>query len=322
MKILKSKKMELPPICFVTDRKELESLPIGVPYIYGLPVEEKYILTLLEYQILYKNALETKLPFDWELILTEAGFKNTIPKEFDEDSYFDISGEESSLSYSSLENYVNNYDCVINLDKLKALYIIPTFFQNLEKSIEVNLHNFTLYNPYLYSKKLDGVYGGLEPTGIDRNLIIIDISGSIPQAITASQIIFAKTLTCCYYADLLVTGSKTILINYNDVINIDVEELFDKIGRNNDQAEYKALVSERRIYNNVICFGDNDNPGEHWKTGDKRLSDREGQKINNWEVNHLISLHTTSNVQLAGYCRWFTPNSIEHISDWVHYIKQ
>ena len=44
----------------------------------------------------------------------------------------------------------------------------------------------------MYNKKLEGMYGSLDLVTPDRNLIIIDISGSIPKAVSTTCLILSK----------------------------------------------------------------------------------------------------------------------------------
>ena len=159
--------------------------------------------------------------------------------------------------------------------------------------------------------------GYSEIVGSDRNLGILDFSGSIPVSIITTTAILAKLMSRTFYADIMITGSITKLFKYEELDQIDLLAEAKSIGRNNDQAYFKKLVSVPMVYNTVFSFGDNDHPGYGWKLGDMKISDEEGKKICNWKVNKVISLHTKSNTDQTGYTRWFEPKEIEHVKDWL-----
>jgi hypothetical protein len=40
-----------------------------------------------------------------------------------------------------------------------------------------------------------------------------------------------------------------------------------------------------------------------------------------WEIEKLISFHTSSTEQIAGYADWFTVDEVEKINGWVKYLN-
>ena len=159
--------------------------------------------------------------------------------------------------------------------------------------------------------------GYSEIVGSDRNLGILDFSGSIPVSIITTTAILAKLMSKTFYADIMITGSVTKLFKYEELDQIDLLAEAKRIGRNNDQECFKNIVSVPTAYNTIFSFGDDDYPGYPWKSGDVKISAEDGKKICNWKVNKIISLHTRSNVEETGYTRWFEPKEIEHVKDWL-----
>jgi hypothetical protein len=74
IELLTSKKFKLPTLFFITDKKDIKDLAVGLPFIYGAPTDKKYFIQLLEWEVLYKRALQTGLPFNWEKILKDNGY--------------------------------------------------------------------------------------------------------------------------------------------------------------------------------------------------------------------------------------------------------
>ena len=206
----------------------------------------------------------------------------------------------------------------IDTNKLKDLKVFPVWLDKIEKAIETNIHNFAMYNPNMYNKKLEGMYGGLEFTSPDRNLIICDISGSMTKAIATFILLYSKTMAETFYADILVTGSISIVYPYELIHTLDVDKVYAEVGRSNEGDIFKVLLSEEKHYKTAIVFGDNDHPGGY---AAKRISDEDGKKLCKWKIDKVISFHKNNNVDLAGYARWFSPREVEKISNWVKYLN-
>lgn len=335
MKLLESKKFEIPKVFLVWDKEELKTLPIGIPFIFAEKHLESKLIRLLEFEVLYKSAIRTGFPFNFKKLLKESGYKDmqsfwmvhTVAQDYTTDS---IDSTDSTIDLNSfpsytLSDFVKDNSCIVNIDKLKELNVFPVWFDTIEKSIKTNIHNFAIYNPNMYNKKLEGMYGALEFTSPDRNLIIIDISGSIPKAVSSTVLIFAKNLAESFYADLLITGSKSTLYDYSELYKLDVENIYIENDMGNDQVYFKELVSSiDKNYKTAIVFGDNHSPCQAWRNKynkrTKEISKEDGKKLCKWNIDKLISFHTTSNKEIAGYADWFDAKEIENIKDWVVYL--
>lgn len=334
MQQLKSKKFRLPVIYFVSSRDEIDKLPVGIPFIYGDEKDKDYFVRLLEYEVLYTAAKATGYPFNFEKILKDNGY-DLIRFDFCSDFFFDPSVDSHTLaeilakedlsdlkenSRLKLLEFVKDSSVYVDIEKLKELKIIPTWLDNIEDAVKTNIVNFITVNPNMFNKKLGGMYGGIEMTPPSRNLIIIDISGSIPRGVSSTCLTLAKHLVTSLYADLMITGTKTTLYPYEEIHSLDIEKLYDENGMNNDQKYYKALVTrEVKRYKTVVVFGDDHSPCDKWNSG-KAITEKTGKEINKWEVEKVISFHTRNHSKIAGYARWFTPKEIEHIENWVQYL--
>lgn len=317
IKLLSSKKVPLPMVYLVDSDEDVGTIPLGIPFVRGNFDLEKQYIKLLEYEILLKSALASGLPFCWRRILEENGYKNlrtfvAMSCMKDDDSYF----------VKSVSDYLEDISYLVDLEYLKNLNLIPSWFsKNIEENIKINILNTILYNPNRYNKKLGLVSGDVSLINPEKNLIIIDISGSIPVSISKSILLLGKTMSNSYYADLLITGSKSTLYDYDEVGNLDPDAIYEENGKDNDQTYFKKIVSQYRKYNNVIVFGDNHSPGMKWRNDYNKdtefIHDAEGKKLCNWEVNKIYSFHTTSDTTLAGYGEWFNTRNIEYMKDWV-----
>ena len=340
MKLLESSRLKIPRLFLVSSKEELAELPIGIPFIYGDSSIEEYIVRLLEYEVLYQNAIKTGFPFDFKKILKDNGFDDITDFSWHETVYMDYTTEGiitedldisdfhriDEKSGKGFKEFVKDSSCYVDMQILKNLNVFPTWLNDIEEAIRTNIHNFAVFNSNMYNKKLEGMYGGIELSSPPRNLIIIDISGSIPKAVSSTTLTLAKNLGETFYADLLITGSKSTLYLYEELHRLNVETIYNENGTDNDQTYFKNLVTlGKKIYKTAIVFGDNHSPCYPWsnKYNKKTLeiSREDGKELCLWEVDNVISLHTTSDTHLAGYADWFSPTNIQYVKDWVKYLN-
>lgn len=332
MKLLTSTRLTIPEIMFISDRNEIKELPIGIPFIYGDAQDESYLIRILEYEVLYKKAIESGYPFNFKKILIDNGFIDIEDFSFSscfymnfvtngiiekDEVFFD---KETKLSINRLKDFVRDGSVYVDIQKLKELNVFPTWLDKIEDAIKTNVQNFAVYNPHMYNKKLDGMYGGLIFTPPSRNLIIIDISSSIPRAVSSTCLTLSKNLAETFYADIMITGSITVLFLYEELYKLNIETIYE-IGMGNEQTYYKSLVtSDVKEYNTVIAFGDYHSPCDRWE-GKSSISITDGKALCKWSVKKLISFHTKTDKEIAGYAQWFSPLETEKISNWVEYLK-
>lgn len=341
MELLKSKKFKLPTLYFLTDRKEIKDLSTGVPFIFADNKTKKYIIRLLEYEILYQRALATGLPFNFKKILKDNGFgdlkdlwynANTVYMDYKTERYdkmdFDLEKELDFIFEDShqFKKFVRDSSAYVDIQKLKDLNVFPIWLDKIEKAIETNIHNFAIFNNNMYNKKLEGMYGSLDLISPDKNLIIIDISGSIPKAVSSTCLTLSKNLAETFYADLLITGSKSTLYPYEKIHTLNIKTIYEQNGMDNDQAWFKKLVSsDKKHYRTAIVFGDNHSPCGAWSNkfnkDTKTISREDGKKLCQWSIDKLISFHVNGTKYTAGYADWFEPIEVEKIDKWVEYLN-
>tara|TARA_R110000868_G_scaffold14426_4_gene67206 strand:+ start:23345 stop:24337 length:993 start_codon:yes stop_codon:yes gene_type:complete len=330
MELLQSKIVRLPIIYLIEDAKELATIPLGIPFIKGSRRDYKHYVRLLEFEILLKSALATGLPFNWEKILLAKGYKNLYRAKAqshnfiykNDNSKFDFEDYElDDVNPSTPKEFVADISYVVDLDCLKDLKVIPTWFsETIEEAVKANILSSITWNPSLYNKKLDNTSGAVTLASPDRNLIVIDISGSIPKSIAKACLLLSKTMVTQFFADLIITGARSGLFDYTEVDALDLDQVYTDYGQNNEAKDFRKIVSQHRNYDNVIVFGDNHTPLDSWNK-DVVLSKKQGYDICNFKVNKIISFHTTHPGKLAGYADMFDCSNVEHIQDWVKELK-
>ncbi len=336
MKLLESKKLKLPQVYLIEDKSEIKNIPIGIPFILSNPNMEKYLIRILEYEVIYQNAIKLGYPFNFKKILLERGYtditdfsyQNTVYMDYvtedmlsSEDLEFEIHAISNGKGVDLLKDYIKDSSCYVDITKLKNLNVFPVWLDKIEEAISTNIHNFATFDNNIYNKKLEGMYGGLSLTSPNKNLIVIDISASIPKAVGTTCLTLSKNLAESFYADILITGRETILFEYENLGNFDPTTAYDLYGNSNESIMYRALVTNSvKHYETAIVFGDNHSPCDSWSS-EKRISREDAQKLCKWKVNKLISFHTTSSTEIAGYADFFSPTETENIKDWVKYLN-
>lgn len=338
MKLLKSNKFKLPTLYFISNRDEISDLPIGIPFIYGDKSTESHIVRILEYEVLYQKAVASGYPFNFKQILTDEGYTGLRDCSFSHPVYMDYvtsgdmdsgsdwdidKAEDIKVSRGLFDTYIRDTASYIDISKLKELNIIPIWLDTIEDAITTNIHRFATFNPNMYNKKLGGMYGAMELSDPGKNLIIIDISGSIPKGVSSTCLALAKHLVETFYADLIITGTISTLYNYEEIGSLDIDTIYETNGLNNDQTHFKNIVTKDvRKYRTAIVFGDNHSPCYPWQEAISSISREDGRKMCQWSIDKLISFHTSSTDKTAGYADWFTVDdrNVEKIADWVKYL--
>jgi len=331
MKLIQSPRVPLPLIYLIENEMELFKIPLGIPYFIGNMDHYADYVRILEYQVLLSSARKTGLAFKWDLTLKDAGFSSHVSPDVDQSltiKRFIKDGDK--VHYSK---YLSEIDYVVDVEYLKSLHVVPEFFSDLENNIKSNIVNSIMYNPFLYNKKHELMIGDVELNSQERNLIIIDISGSIPKSISKTCLLLSKTMSTSFFADLLITGSKSTLYEYENVHKLDINTIYDQNGMDNDQVYFKNLLSHHRKYNTAIVFGDEDNPSYKWSNphnsssgqfgASKNMTDEEGRSLNQWHIKKVLSLHKRSKTEIAGYARWFKKELVECVQkEWVKYLEE
>lgn len=326
MKLLTSKKMHLPVIYLVENNKDIASLPLGIPFIKGKIKEYNDYVKLIEFEVLLRSALKSGLPFKWEQILRENGYKNLYKfTAYSEKCCYCTSTEKVELDDhdftetegTTISELIEDISYQVDSDVLKELKVIPSWFsEKVEDGIKSNILDSIKWNPGFYNKKLGDVSGAITIGQSNKNLIVIDISGSIPTSVGKACLLLSKTMSHLFYADLIITGAKSKLFDYTEIEALDVNDIYRRFGDNNEAADFRRIVSESRNYDNAIVFGDNHSPLQVWNTN-RAISFTQAYDICNFKIGKIFSFHTTNFERRAGYADMFDCPNIEYVENWV-----
>lgn len=182
-----------------------------------------------------------------------------------EDRYFDgvDNSNANTTTEITFEKFVGS-ECHVNIEVLQQLHLLPKFIGDIVECINSNLVGAQWWEGY--NKRLNCCCGNMDAGGKAKpNLIILDISWSIPRGVSNAMLQLIGTLTNTCKADLIVTGAKTFFWEYGTELP-SPEEIREMIPLGNEAVMFDKILDDLgdRAYGTVIAFGDNDNPGRDW----------------------------------------------------------
>lgn len=160
-----------------------------------------------------------------------------------------------------LNEYWGQLDTVVDIVKLQQLQLLPTF---LDKIVEATLARADdLRWQEGYNKKRGLCVGNYSDLIQADNLLIIDVSASIPRGVSSTMLALADTLREQMKADLIITGGCSKFWEYGAELP-SPQELRDMIPLGNECYQFKNILKNKifgNTYDNVVAFGDYDCPG-------------------------------------------------------------
>lgn len=204
----------------------------------------------------------------------------------------------------SIETYMGDLSSCVNMEVLQTLKLMPKFIGDILDCIKVNSVSPILWREG-YTKKLGACLGNYNTAPQLKNLIILDVSGSIPRGISATMISIIDTLREQVSADLIITGSNSRFYSINDKLP-DPQTIRNQFGYGNESFEFFAILNEHisnNHYGHVFSFGDNDTPAYDWSLF----------QVCNAKVNAVHHYHTGAHYRYnkdneetwkTGYAKW------------------
>ena len=263
--------------------------------------------------------LDGEETYDTEDVELERG-TSTVTEDYRE--FTGTEGERVVRRVSS-DDFFADAGARVNVEQLQALGLLPQFMSDIADAISLNLTSSIMWRE-CYNKRLNECVGDFQVSGVAPNLIILDISGSIPEGISKTMLQLVDTLRSQASADLIVTGGSSYYWPADSELP-SPEWIRDNVSRSNESDMFLDILENRlsgRHFGNVISFGDNDSPyyeGSyfwHSMPGDvyERKIDAAGYTI---QVDRVMHYHTFMNDRETGYARWVAranPN-VEQVFD-------
>lgn len=209
----------------------------------------------------------------------------------------------------------------VNVETLQALGLLPKFMDDAADAIRINLENRMRWRE-CWNKRLDAAVGDVGYGTEAANLIILDISGSIPEGISATMLQLVDSLRSQTNAEVIITGSTSMYWGDGEDLP-DPEWIRRHIGYNNEAKRFFEILRDHvagRHFGNVISFGDNDSPYYRFSREDTP----ENNPVIGVQVDRVLHYHTTYEME-TGYARWvkiFCPDAEQVIdTSWCEVMR-
>lgn len=206
----------------------------------------------------------------------------------------------------------------VRIEELQQLNVLPHFLGEIKDAISSNLNQVAWADGW--SKKYDCNLGSYSMAPEARNLIILDVSASIPSSISSTMVCLIDTLRTQANADLIITAGTSRWWARGEELP-SPEELSVMVGSGNESEQFNQILRDHvlgRRWGNVVVFGDYDCPD--WRARyEIPTEDKAGTT-----VGRVLGFHTRQKV-MPGYGKWtlglVDPWNIEYDIDWVREVR-
>ena len=227
---------------------------------------------------------------------------------------FDNKGDEVIEKKLSIEQYAGDLSAYVNIEVIQSLHLMPQFIGDILDCVRVNLVSANKWSEG-YNKKLGATVGNFNRSSQLPNLIILDVSASIPRGISATMLALIDTLRTQCNADLIITSTCSKYYGLNDKLPTP-QNLRDTFGYGNESEMFIDILNTRvagRHFGHVFSFGDYDMPSYEWL----RCENTKIEKVHHF---HTIKLDSTG---YAKWCKMVDPDVQEEFdNDWCSVIRR
>lgn len=243
-------------------------------------------------------------------------------------------GEADLWKERDIEEYLGDIGWQVKIEELQALSVLPTFLDDISTAVRRNLQSQMWMDGW--NKKLQAPLGSFTMGADAPNLIILDVSSSIPHGVAATMVSLIETLRSQANADLIITSSTSIYIRAGEPLP-SMRKLGGIVGGGNEATQFYTILNEHvfgKHWGNVIVFGDNDSP--EWiadyelRYGRTHLPEEDRRWVPNsallaaTTVDNVLAFHTYYQ-QMPGYGRWCNRLPVKPEvtinTDWVRWMK-
>lgn len=326
------------PKLYICERNEAEKCRrLGVPYLIKPKgwTDDKIIKAVLW------RTLKKKFPYiKWKELFNineRAANKVFVPSEHRENPGFDTTGESSpdmevsvngeyrstgggldandKIDFSSeeydeltIDKYIGDLGFYVNIEELQQLKLLPVFLDDIANAIKVNIMNTSYMDGY--NKKLECNMGSWKGGDQAPNLIVLDVSASIPSGVAGTMVSLIETLRNQANADLIITSGRSEYWAANTELPIP-DRLSKMIGGCNECVQFYNILREHVLgkhWGNVIVFGDQDSPLRHdiqWSVRNGKTTNISEHELQSTRIDRIMGFHTNSKV-MPGYGLWAT----------------
>lgn len=288
----------------------------GIPKIRSVIVEDYSATGVIEDNVIDDDVQVSDNHTNCDSIMPTEDQDIVVPIATDYRCF--TNGPCDSHTEIDLAAYVGDMSSNVNLDVLQTLKLMPKFVGDIMDCIKSNVVAGTLWSEG-YNKKRNATVGNFDRSKQLKNLIIVDVSASIPVGISATMLTLVDTLRTQVQADLIITGGQSRFYPYENELP-SPQEIRNTIPRSNEGQQFYAILRDHiagNHYGHVISFGDDDNPG--WYIN-------QTCNLGGTIVEHVHHYHTYRNNRSTGYALWCEELSnkpiVSYDTSWCNVIRK
>lgn len=224
-----------------------------------------------------------------------------------------------------IEDYIGDMNSYVNIEILQRLRLMPAFIGDILDCVKLNIGS-GLYWSEGYNKRRGLPVGRYNSSPQLPNLVILDVSGSIPRGISATMISLIDTLRTQLSADLIITSTHSRFYPMGSTLP-KPQRIRNMFGYGNEDVDFFGILTKEirgRHYGHVFSFGDFDTPDyREFKKHPEKWS------LEGTTVEHVHHYHTgkwaygQKNLK-TGYAEWCHMLSKAPMEDydtsWCHVI--
>lgn len=221
----------------------------------------------------------------------------------------------------NINDWIGTSEFVVDVMRLQQLEMLPKFLSDIVSATYTRGED--LHWEEGYNKKLGICSGNFTDIQGSKNLLIIDVSASIPTAVSSTMLALADNLRQQMSADLIITGGKSYFWAAGEELP-SPQKIRDMVPRSNEDIMFKRIMKEHvfgNTYDNVIAFGDNDRP--YWYDPKINIPPTRIGKLYSFRVwdDYDEKVHPNQKSEPVGYANWVKyacPEcDYEYDIDWV-----
>lgn len=234
-------------------------------------------------------------------------------------------GQHDMITVHSLdiEDYVGDMSSYVDLEILQRLQLMPAFIGDILDCVKLNVSSGIRWREG-YNKKRGLPIGRFNASPQLPNLVILDVSSSIPRGISATMISLIDTLRTQLTADLIITASSSRFYPMGAELP-DPQTIRDKFGWGNENHDFFGILNTNirgKHYGHVFSFGDNDTPYYDTFNRDYSLAGTKVEMVHHYHTGTAWYGDSTK----TGYAKWCHMLSEkpqeEYDTSWCKVIKK
>lgn len=234
-----------------------------------------------------------------------------------------IEKAEPIYNECSLDDFFRESTEHVNMEILQELGLLPVFLDDITEAVKRNVIGTSWMDGW--NKKLGLPVGDFKYSNEAPNLIVLDVSGSIPPGVSYTMCTLIDMLRTQANAHLIITSWSSRYWDCDEELPTP-EELNTMVGGANEASQFNHILEDKifgKHWGNVIVFGDMHAPTDSRFRYEYPIHD---DCRRNTKVDHLMCYDTRGR-HIPGYALW----AMDHVEDkdidindggWIQYMRR